>query len=56
MGCYDRILRIQQWQRVLQWNLLMAGALLSLLPAAVLFFIAQRHLTSGISLSSAMKG
>jgi len=39
-----------------QWNLLMAGALLSLLPAAVLFFIAQRHLISGISLSSAMKG
>jgi multiple sugar transport system permease protein len=39
-----------------EWNLLMAAALLNILPAAILFLITQRQLISGISLSSGIKG
>ena len=34
-----------------QWNLLMAGATISILPTAILVLILQRHLVSGIALS-----
>jgi multiple sugar transport system permease protein len=39
-----------------EWNLLMAAALLNILPAAILFLVTQRQLISGIALSSGIKG
>jgi multiple sugar transport system permease protein len=39
-----------------EWNLLMAAALLSVIPAFIIFLVAQRQLVSGISLGSAVKG
>lgn len=39
-----------------EWNLLMAAALLSILPALLIFLVAQRQLVSGIALGSAVKG
>ncbi|MGH2541980.1 MAG: carbohydrate ABC transporter permease [Ardenticatenaceae bacterium] len=38
-----------QGARETSWNLLMAGALMSMVPPIVLFFFAQRHLLGGIS-------
>jgi multiple sugar transport system permease protein len=39
-----------------EWNLLMAGALLNILPAAIIFLIANKQLVSGIALGSGIKG
>jgi multiple sugar transport system permease protein len=39
-----------------EWNLLMAAALLNILPAAVIFLITQKQLVSGIALGSGIKG
>jgi len=35
---------------VTQWNLLMAGAMLVMLPNVIVFFLAQRHFVRGITL------
>jgi multiple sugar transport system permease protein len=32
-----------------QWHLLMAGALLIMLPNVVIFFLAQKHFVKGIT-------
>ena len=37
---------------VVEWNVLMAASLLVLLPNVVLFFLAQRHFISGISMGA----
>jgi multiple sugar transport system permease protein len=34
-----------------QWNLLMAASTISIIPAAILVALIQRHLVSGIALS-----
>jgi multiple sugar transport system permease protein len=34
-----------------QWRLLMAAATVAVLPAAALFFLAQRHFVEGISVT-----
>ncbi len=39
-----------------EWNLLMAAALLNILPAAIIFLFTQKQLVSGIALSSGIKG
>ncbi|MBT2291225.1 carbohydrate ABC transporter permease [Paenibacillus albidus] len=39
-----------------EWNMLMAATILIMLPALVLFFIAQKYFIEGISISSAVKG
>lgn len=39
-----------------EWNLLMAAALLNILPAALIFLIANKQLISGISIGSGIKG
>ena len=39
-----------------EWNLLMAAALLNILPAAVIFLLTQKYLVRGIALSSGIKG
>ncbi len=39
-----------------EWNLLMAGALLNILPAAIIFLIANKQLISGIAIGSGIKG
>jgi len=39
-----------------EWNLLMAAALLNILPAALIFLFTQKYLVKGISLSSGIKG
>lgn len=39
-----------------EWNLLMAAALLNIIPAAIIFLLTQRQLVSGIALSSGIKG
>jgi len=39
-----------------EWNLLMAAALLSVIPAAIIFLATQRQLVSGISIGSGVKG
>ncbi len=39
-----------------EWNLLMAAALLNIIPAAIIFLLTQRQLISGIALSSGIKG
>jgi multiple sugar transport system permease protein len=39
-----------------EWNLLMAGALLNILPAAIIFLIANKQLVSGIAIGSGIKG
>ncbi|MFF2909796.1 carbohydrate ABC transporter permease [Paenibacillus sp. NPDC057934] len=39
-----------------EWNMLMAATILIMLPALILFFIAQKYFIEGISISSAVKG
>jgi multiple sugar transport system permease protein len=39
-----------------EWNLLMAAALLNIIPAAIIFLLTQRQLVSGIALSGGIKG
>jgi len=39
-----------------EWNLLMAAALLNIIPAALIFLFTQKYLVEGISLSSGIKG
>jgi multiple sugar transport system permease protein len=39
-----------------QWNLLMAATLLVMLPSVIIFFIAQKYIIDGISISSGTKG
>ena len=39
-----------------EWNLLMAAALLNIIPAAIIFLVTQRQLVSGIALSGGIKG
>jgi ABC-type glycerol-3-phosphate transport system permease component len=39
-----------------EWNLLMAAALMNIIPAAIIFLLTQRQLVSGIALSSGIKG
>jgi multiple sugar transport system permease protein len=44
-------LSLFQGQYVGRWPLLMAGALVSVLPMIVLFILAQRHFVRGIAMS-----
>lgn len=39
-----------------EWNMLMAATILIMLPALMLFFVAQKYFIEGISISSAIKG
>lgn len=39
-----------------EWNMLMAATILIMLPALIVFFVAQKYFIEGISISSAMKG
>ncbi|MEK3732486.1 MULTISPECIES: carbohydrate ABC transporter permease [Paenibacillus] len=39
-----------------EWNMLMAATILIMLPALVVFFVAQKYFIEGISISSAIKG
>jgi len=39
-----------------EWNLLMAAAVLNVIPAAIIFLITQKQLVSGISVGSGVKG
>lgn len=40
----------------IEWNMLMAATILIMLPALVVFFVAQKYFIEGISISSAVKG
>jgi multiple sugar transport system permease protein len=33
----------------IQWNLIMAGSLIGVIPPAILYFLAQKHLIGGIA-------
>ena len=44
-------LSLFQGQYVGRWPLLMAGALVSVIPMIVLFILAQRHFVRGIAMS-----
>ncbi|MFE0557519.1 carbohydrate ABC transporter permease [Paenibacillus sp. NPDC058910] len=39
-----------------EWNMLMAATILIMLPALIVFFLAQKYFIEGISISSAIKG
>ncbi|MDU7475786.1 MAG: carbohydrate ABC transporter permease [Paenibacillus macerans] len=39
-----------------EWNMLMAATILIMLPALIVFFVAQKYFIEGISISSAIKG
>ena len=45
------ILDFKSTFNVIQWNYLMAGATLMLVPCVILFFAAQRYFVQGISVS-----
>ncbi|MER2117313.1 MAG: carbohydrate ABC transporter permease, partial [Enterococcus casseliflavus] len=45
-----------QNQSTTQWNYLMAGATLVLLPTILLFFLAQRYFIEGMDLTGGSKG
>jgi len=49
-------LRAFHEQFSVQWNMVMAGAVLSMLPTLVLFFAFQKYFMEGISVSSGLKG
>lgn len=49
-------LKTFQSQASSQWNYLMAGATLVLLPTVLLFFFAQRYFIEGMDLSAGSKG
>lgn len=49
-------LQVFQNQSTTQWNYLMAGATLVLLPTILLFFFAQRYFIEGMDLSGGTKG
>lgn len=49
-------LQVFQNQATTQWNYLMAGATLVLLPTIVLFFFAQRYFIEGMDLTGGSKG
>ncbi|GGD80530.1 carbohydrate ABC transporter permease [Paenibacillus nasutitermitis] len=40
----------------IEWNMLMAATILIMLPALIVFFVAQKYFIEGISISSAVKG
>ncbi|MBS4219263.1 carbohydrate ABC transporter permease [Bacillus sp. FJAT-49711] len=40
----------------IEWNMLMAATILIMLPALIVFFVAQKYFIEGISISSATKG
>lgn len=49
-------LQVFQNQSTTQWNYLMAGATVVLLPSILLFFFAQKYFIEGMDLSGGMKG
>ena len=49
-------LQVFQNQSTTQWNYLMAGATLVLLPTILLFFFAQRYFIEGMDLTGGTKG
>ena len=49
-------LQVFQNQSTTQWNYLMAGATLVLLPTVLLFLVAQKYFIEGMDLSGGMKG
>jgi len=49
-------LQVFQNQSTTQWNYLMAGATLVLLPTILLFFLAQRYFIEGMDLTGGSKG
>lgn len=49
-------LQVFQSQSTTQWNYLMAGATLVLLPTVLLFFFAQKYFIEGMDLSAGTKG
>ncbi|WHZ56044.1 carbohydrate ABC transporter permease [Metabacillus hrfriensis] len=49
-------LQVFKGQNATQWNLLMAGSLMVLLPVIVLFFIFQRYFIEGMNLTAGSKG
>lgn len=49
-------LQVFQNQSTTQWNYLMAGAVLVLLPTVLLFFVAQRYFIEGMDLTGGSKG
>ncbi|WP_078432239.1 carbohydrate ABC transporter permease [Metabacillus halosaccharovorans] len=49
-------LQVFKGQLATQWNYLMAGSLLVLLPVIVLFFIFQRYFIEGMNLTAGSKG
>lgn len=49
-------LQVFQNQSTTQWNYLMAGATLVLLPTVLMFLVAQKYFIEGMDLSGGMKG
>lgn len=49
-------LQVFQSQSTTQWNYLMAGATMVLLPTVLLFFFAQKYFIEGMDLSAGTKG
>lgn len=49
-------LQVFQSQATTQWNYLMAGSTLVLLPVVILFFFCQKYFIEGLDLSSGSKG
>ncbi|MCM3717775.1 carbohydrate ABC transporter permease [Fictibacillus phosphorivorans] len=49
-------LQVFKGQNATQWNLLMAGSLMVLLPVIILFFIFQRYFIEGMNLTAGSKG
>src|SRR5699024_4958660 len=49
-------LQVFQYQSTTQWNYVMAGETLVLLPTVLLFLVAQKYFSEGMDLSGGMKG
>ncbi len=49
-------LQVFQNQATTQWNYLMAGATLVLIPTILMFFFAQRYFIEGMDLTGGSKG
>ena len=49
-------LRAFQQQYQTQWDMMMSGAVLSMLPTLIIYFVFQKYFMEGVSISSGVKG
>lgn len=55
---YTLQIGLQQFKGLMQtqWNYLMAGSVMVLLPVILLFFLMQRHFIEGMNVTTGIKG